>query len=95
MERDRLITQLVDEIRSPIPLEPGGIQRVKGALQRRIGHRADAVKQRSKLTNRSKRGLGLLHWPGVAPDHTADGLSVQRFWKRFRRRDTQEGKPAI
>ena len=50
---------------------------------------------RCKVTNRSERGIGLLDSPRVAPDHTANGLSVQRSRKSFHRRNAQKGKPAI
>jgi hypothetical protein len=45
VDLDGLVGDLLDEVGAPVPLVAGRIEPVEGALQRRMGHRVNAVQQ--------------------------------------------------
>src|SRR5205807_4465991 len=93
---DGLVAQLVHKVCFPIPLESWRVQRIEHALQRRVRDRTNEVQGwREFLPDGLEGCLGLLHWPGVAPDHPAHVLVVEMLGERRPRRHDQEGEEAV
>jgi hypothetical protein len=96
VEPDRLVAQLIDKVRFPIVLEPGRVERIEHALERRMRDGADQVQgRRQKAPDRLERFLGLLQRPGVAPDYPTHFLVVEMLGKRRPRRHDQEGEETV
>ncbi len=95
--RDRLVGELVDEVRLPVPLVSRWVQPVEHALQRRVRYRADPVQERRAelLPDRREGCLGLVERAGGAPDDAAHRLPPQVLREGRRRGHGQEGEEAV
>src|SRR5205085_7818238 len=81
--RNRLIAYLIHEIGAPVPLQAGGIQRVKHALQGWVWQRTYKIECRFfECPDRSEYFFCFLQWPGVCPYDAAHFFHVQMFGKR-------------
>ncbi len=92
---DRLVRELGHEVRLPVRLQAGGIERIERALDSRERHGADSVQRGLLLTDGPEDLVSLLGGPGIAPDDGAHLLQVELFGERRARRNGQEGEEAV
>ncbi len=57
MQSDCLVTQLIHEVRLPIPLKPGWVEAVKHALKHRMRDRTDEIDRRLQMASDRFEGL--------------------------------------
>ena len=90
------VTEFVDEIAFPIPLQASRQQSIKKALQGGEGHGTQQSKiWRSKLTDRTVNLLGLVERSCVRPNNATHSLGMQGLRKGRAGWDFQEGKETI
>ncbi len=84
---NRAVGHRPDEVATPIPLQPFGIQAIKGGLQRGEGGRTDTIEGRLHLPDRRENLIGPCRIARVAPDHRTRLMHVEGFRERCHRWD--------
>ena len=92
---DRVVGQLRDEVRLPVMLEPGRYERVEGAVERRVRHRADVLgDDRRDVTQRLEHLLALFDRARPARNECYERLPVAVFGNERQRRRDLPGREA-
>src|SRR5439155_19161684 len=90
------IGQFIEEIRFPIPLKTGRINRVEHALQCRMRYWSNEIQSGFEETaDRLEYLFGLVQCSGVAPDDSAHFFVVEMFRKRRSWRDSKKSEETI
>lgn len=93
---DRLVGDLVEEVASPVPLQPRRVESVEEAVEHGVRHRRHELEgRRARLPNGCERLGVLVGIAGVAPHDPAHILHVDLLRERRPGRHHQEGEEAV